>query len=130
MVVLFRIRGDDGVMGETRDAVHLKHGGRGASGRGFIRRIVFCVGGRCNTGGNTARVFAVESKFLPPGRKRLLGHSLSYQSEENPIRLARKVRFNKFVFFVKMSPSKGFFPVCPDGRTQCVLPIMINFCYV
>ena len=55
-VVDFRIRGEAGVRAELRNVVHQKNGGRGASGRGFVRRIVFFFffflgGGRCNTGG-------------------------------------------------------------------------------
>ena len=38
-VVDFSIRGDAGVMAETRNVVRKKNGGRGASSRGFVRKI-------------------------------------------------------------------------------------------
>ena len=41
-MVNFRIRGEAGVVGEVRD-VGKKDGGRGASSRGFVRRIGFFI---------------------------------------------------------------------------------------
>ena len=38
-MVDFSIRGDAGVMAETRNVVRKKNGGRGASSRGFVRKI-------------------------------------------------------------------------------------------
>ena len=42
-MVGFRVRGEGGIMAELRNVLRKKNGGRGASSRGFVRRIGFFI---------------------------------------------------------------------------------------